>query len=59
MSLDSSFVPHCVLRYLLPFPLSPWEAFGLLSFCRIVVVYRIIETIIETIIEIPNFFLFR
>ena len=45
---------HAVFCCLLPCPLSPWEAFGLLLYNRIGIVYRIIETIIE----IPNFFRF-
>ena len=47
MSLESSFVFHAV-------SLSPWEVFGLLSFYRIVVVYRFIVLVNE----IPNYFLF-
>ena len=45
---------HAVFCCLLPCPLSPFEAFGLLSSNRIGIVYRIIETIIE----IPNIFRF-
>ena len=54
VSLVSSFVFHAVLCCSLPCPLSPWEAFGLLSFYRIVIVYRFIVIVIE----IPNFFRF-
>ena len=44
MSLESSFV-HAVLCCSLPCPLSPWEAFDLLSFYRIVIVYRFIVSL--------------
>ena len=52
-SVQSLCVPRCVL-ILLPCPLSPWEAFDLLPFYRIVIVYRFIVIVVE----IPNFFRF-
>ena len=47
VSLESSFVFHAGLWCLLPCPLSPWEAFGLLSSYRIFIVYRFIVIVIE------------